>query len=203
MDKPGVGDLSDPVASALAELRGGDEGALDRLVPLMYEDLRRLAHQRLRLERDGHTLGTTALVHEAYLRLANQRQLRPSDRSEFFAVASNIMRRVLVDYARARRRQKRGANEQPVPLDQAPPLLSDAAIAETLALDVALDKLEATQPRAARVFEQRLFGGLSIDEISEVLSVSPKTVQRDWHAARAWVLKEIGHDADPAQRHSQ
>lgn len=192
-DKPGPGaeDTGDPISAGLAELRRGASGALDRLVPLIYDDLRRVARQRLRQERDGHTLGTTALVHDAYLRLSTQRQLRPSDRAEFFAAASNTMRRILVDYARGRNRLKRGTGEDPSPLDELEPLLSAPAISETLALDQALTRLEAVYPRAARVFEQRLFGGLSIDEISEVHDVSPKTVNRDWNAARAWLRKEV------------
>ena len=185
---------SDPIAEALEALRRGDAGALDRLVPLLYDDLRRVARQRLQSERDGHTLGTTALAHEAYLRLSTQRQLRPVDRAEFFAAASNTMRRILVDYARGRRRQKRGAGAEVVPIDSADILLDDQAIDETLALDQALERLEAAYPRAARIFEQRLFGGLSVDEISEAVGVSPKTVQRDWEAARAWLRKEIGRD---------
>jgi len=184
----------DPIAAALEALRRGEAGALDRLVPLLYDDLRRVARQRLQAERDGHTLGTTALAHEAYLRLSTQRQLRPVDRAEFFAAASNTMRRILVDYARARRRQKRGAGADVVPLDTTDILLDDHAIDETLALDQALERLEAAYPRAARIFEQRLFGGLSVDEISEAVGVSAKTVQRDWEAARAWLRKEIGRE---------
>lgn len=181
----------------LHELRAGTPGAIDRLVPLLYDDLRRLAHQRLRGERDGHTLDTTALVHEAYVRLSGQRQVSAADRSEFFAAASNTMRRVLVDYARGRRRQKRNAGQTPVPLDDVEPFLSDRAVDETLALDEALGRLEARHPRAARVFEQRLFGGMSLDEIAVLQGTSTKTVQRDWEAARAWLRKEVGHDVAP------
>jgi RNA polymerase sigma factor (TIGR02999 family) len=185
------------VTRGLAELAAGSPGALERLVPLLYDDLRRLARQRLRGEREGHTLGTTALVHEAYLRLAAHRRLGAEDRAGFFAAASNTMRRVLVDYARARRRAKRGAGEAPVPLAEVASFLSDRAAAETLALDDALTRLEAANPRAARVFEQRLFGGLALEEIAVALGVSTKTVQRDWEAARAWLRKEVGR-AEPA-----
>ncbi len=181
----------------LHELRAGTPGAIDRLVPLLYDDLRRLAHQRLRGERDGHTLDTTALVHEAYVRLSGQRRVSAADRSEFFAAASNTMRRVLVDYARGRRRQKRNDGQTPVPLDDVEPFLSDRAVDETLALDEALGRLEARHPRAARVFEQRLFGGMSLDEIAALQGTSTKTVQRDWEAARAWLRKEVGHDITP------
>lgn len=182
----------DRVSVALQALRLGEPGALDRLVPLIYADLRRLAHQRLRHERGEHTLGTTGLVHEAYVRLASQRQLQPADRAEFFAAASNTMRRILVDYARGRAAQKRGASPELVPIQGAEPLLlSDAAIEETLAMDEALARLEAVDSRAACVFEQRLFGGMSVDEIATALDVSTKTVQRDWQAARAWLRKEV------------
>jgi RNA polymerase sigma factor (TIGR02999 family) len=186
-DEPGSGEIT----RGLQALREGDAGALERLVPLLYDDLRRLARQRLRGERPGHTLDTTALVHEAYLRLATQRQLAPADRAEFFAAASNTMRRILVDYARARRRQKRGGGQTPLSVDDVEPLLSEPAISETLALDEALDRLEAAEPRAARVFEQRFFGGLSVEEIADARGVSTKTIQRDWEVARAWLRKEV------------
>lgn len=186
------------VTRGLADLRAGAPGALERLVPLLYDDLRRLARQRLRGERDGHTLDTTALVHEAYLRLASQRQLSADDRGEFFAAASNTMRRILVDYARGRGRHKRGAGVASVPLDEAEPFLSVRAAQETLALDEALTRLEAAHPRAARVFEQRLFGGLTLEQIATAHRVSTKTAHRDWEAARAWLRKEVGQDLGPA-----
>ncbi|MEZ5417013.1 MAG: ECF-type sigma factor [Vicinamibacterales bacterium] len=185
------------ITRCLRELRAGTPGAIDRLVPLLYDDLRRLARQRLRGERDDHTLDTTALVHEAYLRLNGQRRVSAADRSEFFAAASNTMRRVLVDYARGRRRLKRGDGQATVPLDDVEPFLSERAVDETLALDDALARLEARHPRAARVFEQRLFGGLSLDEIAGTQGMSTKTVQRDWEAARAWLRKEVGRDVAP------
>lgn len=184
---------------ALAALRARHPDALDRLVPLLYQDLRRLAHQRLRRERDGHTLDTTALAHEAYLRLASQHALPATDRHSFLAAVSNTMRRVLVDYARTRRRVKRGDGHSPVPLDDEVPMMSDRAVEETLALDVALDRLAALMPRAAQVFEQRLFGGLTNDEVADALGVSPKTAQRDWDAARAWLRKEVGRDLASAR----
>lgn len=184
---PAVGDIT----GGLVALRRGEPGALDRLVPLLYDDLRRLARQRLRHERDGHTLDTTGLVHEAYMRLSTQRQLAPTDRAEFFAAASNTMRRILVDYARARRRQKRGGGQTAVPVEDVERFLTEPAVSEALALDQALDRLEAVQPRAARVFEQRFFGGLAVEEIALAQGVSTKTVQRDWEAARAWLRKEV------------
>lgn len=194
-DRPAEADGE--ITRYLHQLRAGTPGAIDKLVPLLYDDLRRLAHQRLRGERDGHTLDTTALVHEAYVRLSAQRQVSAADRSEFFAAASNTMRRVLVDYARGRRRQKRNDGQTPVPLDDVEPFLSDHAVDETLALDEALGRLEARHPRAARVFEQRLFGGMSLDELAALHGTSTKTVQRDWEAARAWLRKEVGRDIAP------
>jgi RNA polymerase sigma factor (TIGR02999 family) len=185
--EPPEGDIT----RGLLALRRGEPGALDRVVPLLYDDLRRLARQRLRKERDGHTLDTTGLVHEAYLRLQTQRQLAPTDRAEFFAAASTTMRRILVDYARARRREKRGGGRVAVPVEDVEPFLTEPAVDEALALDEALDRLDAVQPRAARVFEQRFFGGLAVEEIAQAQGVSTKTVQRDWEAARAWLRKEV------------
>ncbi len=175
----------------LGRLRDGSPEALDRLVPLLYDDLRRLARQRLRSEREGHTLDTAALVNEAYLRLVDQRRIAAGDRSEFFAAASRTMRRVLVDYARARQRAKRGGGVAPVPLAVVEEFLSEKAADETLALDEALARLEAVQPRAARVVELRFFGGLTLEEAAELLGVSTKTVQRDGDAAMAWLRKEV------------
>jgi RNA polymerase sigma factor (TIGR02999 family) len=194
---PSADPAADPRASGgevtrcLARLREGDRAALDLLVPLLYDELRRLARERLRGERPGHTLETTALVHEAYFRLLEQRRIDAGDRLDFFAVASNTMRRVLIDHARARKRQKRGGGAEAVPLDDVPGLLSDRAADEALAVDAALDRLAADSPRAARVVELRIFGGLTLEEIATVLDVSAKTVQRDWEAARAWLRKEI------------
>ena len=190
-DPPAEGGPPGEITLHLAALRQGVPGALDRVVGLLYDELRRLARQRLRGERDEHTLGTTALVNEAYLRLADQRRLRPEDRAEFFAAASNTMRRILIDYARARRRDKRGGGERAVPIDEIAPFLGDRATEEMIELDDALNRLERVLPRAARIFEQRVFGGLTLDEIAGLTAVSTKTVQRDWEAARAWLRKEV------------
>lgn len=188
----------------LGRLRDGSPEALDRLVPLLYDDLRRLARLRLRGERVGHTLDTAALVHEAYLRLVDQHRIAAQDRGEFFAAASRTMRRVLVDHARARQRLKRGGGAERVPLEVAEGFLSPQAAEETLALDEALARLEAVQPRAARVVELRFFGGLTLEEAAELLEVSTKTVQRDGDAAMAWLRKEVrsalaapGEDVQP------
>ena len=179
------------ITQALRALREGDHDALENVVPLLYSELRRLASQRMRGERAGHTLGTTALVHEAYMRLVDQRKLDPDDREEFLAIASNTMRRVLVDYARSRRRQKRGSGVPPIPLDDVEPFLSERAAVEMIELDDALERLKQAQPRAAKVFELRAFGGLLLEEIAPVLKISAKTAQRDWAAAQAWLRKEV------------
>lgn len=175
----------------LQRLGQGDAKALERLIPLLYEELRRLARQRLRGERDGHTLGTTALVHETYLRLLGQRRIQAAHRAEFLGIAAATMRRVLVDYARARGRQKRGGGEAVIPLAEVEPLLAEQEAEELLALNEALERLAAVHPRAAQVVEQRFFGGLSLEETAELQGVSTKTVQRDWEAARAWLRKEV------------
>jgi RNA polymerase sigma factor (TIGR02999 family) len=179
------------ITRALARLREGREGSLDESVRLLYDELRRLARLRLRDERTNHTLDTTALVHEAYLRLFQQRAIDATTRADFFAVASNTMRRVLVDYARTRSRQKRGGGQAAVPLDDVSPFLTDTAAEEVLNLDEALDRLRLLQPRAVHVVEMHFFGGVAFNEIAAHLGVSEKTVQRDWQAARAWLRKEV------------
>lgn len=170
------------------------ERPVDELVPQLYDELRRLAHAQLRREGPGHTLGTTALVHEAYVRLAGQAGLSADDRTRFFAIASNTMRRVLVDYARERRRMKRGGGAAAVSLDEVEPFLSDDEAEELLALDDALDRLAAFNPRAASVVQHRFFGGFTLEETASLLDVSLKTVQRDWVAASAWLRKEVALD---------
>ncbi len=197
LDSPKLGLPAQPageITRGLVALRQGEAGALDRLVPLLYDELRRLARARLRGERPDHTLDTTALVHESYLKLATQHGLKPEDRPAFFAAASNTMRRILVDHARSRRRDKRGGGEAAAPFEEALYLLSERAVDETLALEDALAKLEAAHPRAARVFEQRLFGGLELEEIAEAEGVSVRTVARDWQAARAWLRVLVGRE---------
>lgn len=176
----------------LEGLRSGEAGALERLVPLLYEELRRMARDRLRGERSEHTLSPTALVHEAYLRLSDQRRIPAGNRLEFFAAASRTMFRVLVDHARGRSRRKRGGAEAPVPLDEVAPFLSDRGSEEVLEMADALKRLEAMEPRAARIVELKFFAGLSGEEIAQLLGVSGRTVERDWQAARAWLRKEVG-----------
>ncbi|HEY0380119.1 MAG TPA: sigma-70 family RNA polymerase sigma factor [Pyrinomonadaceae bacterium] len=178
------------VTGLLLEWRRGDRAALDRLTPLVYDELRRIAHRYMRNERDGHTLETTALVNEAYLRLANQQRVEWQDRAHFFAVTAQVMRHVLIDHARRRHYAKRGGAARQVPLEEAHALSNERA-AELVALDEALDKLAQLDPRKARVVELRYFGGLSLEEAADALEVSVMTVRRDWRAARAWLYKAM------------
>ena len=175
-------------------MTGDPEPHVDRMVAALYDELRDLARAHLRRERTGHTLSTTALVNEAYLRLAGQTGLAGADRQRFFAAASGAMRRVLVDHARRRSRAKRGGGEVPASLDDAEPFLSDAEADELLALDDALERLEVVNPRGTAVVQHRFFAGLSLSETAEVLGISVKTVQREWLAARAWLRKEVARD---------
>jgi RNA polymerase sigma factor (TIGR02999 family) len=187
---------SQEVTSLLKAWSQGDASALDRLAPLLYDELRRLAHGYMRHERAGHTLQTTALVNEAYLRLVDVKQVAWQDRAHFFAVAARAMRRVLVDAARSRAAVKRGgrlepeAHSTPIDFDQFPSARSDRA-AELCALDDALTTLLQMDARRAQVIELRFFGGLSVEETAEVLKVSPQTVMRDWRIARAWLAREL------------
>jgi RNA polymerase sigma factor (TIGR02999 family) len=170
---------------------GGDRGALDRLVPLVYQELRRLASAHLRRERAGHSLQTTALVNEAYLRLVDYRRVRPRDRSHFLSIAAQAMRRVLVEAARARRSAKRGGGVPAVSFEEAPDPTAERA-AELVALDDALHLLAALDPRKERVVELKYFGGLTSEEAAEALDVSVATVERDWSLARIWLRRELG-----------
>jgi RNA polymerase sigma factor (TIGR02999 family) len=171
-----------------------DAAAIDALVARHYDELRRLAHAYLARERTGHTLQTTGLVNEAYLRLASLTGLDIDERTHFFAVMSTTMRRVLVDGARRRRRAKRGGAAEVVPLDDVEERLSDAEAEELVVLDDALTRLERINPRGSEVVQHRFFGGLSLEETASVLGISTKTVQRDWLAARAWLRKEVARD---------
>jgi RNA polymerase sigma factor (TIGR02999 family) len=163
------------------------------LVARHYDELRGLAHALLRRERPDHTLNTTGLVNEAYLRLVGQSGLSDTERSRFFAIATTTMRRILVDHARARRRLKRGGGETPVPLEEAT-WMSEAEADELVALDDAMSRLDQINPRGCEVVQYRFFGGLTLEETAALLGVSSKTVQRDWLAARAWLRKEVAQD---------
>jgi len=182
------------VTRCLAEWRAGDPHAVERLVPMLYDELRALARRQLRRESVAHTLSATALVHEVYLRLLQQRQLTAVDQDGFLAIAGATMRRILVDHARARMRQKRGGPRKPESLEASaePPLLTPVEVEEVLAIDAALDRLGQLDERARRVVECRIFGGLTLEETARVLDLSTKSVQRSWTTARAWLRKEIG-----------
>ena len=175
----------------LERLRGGDAAAVDELVSLLYRELRQIAHHRLRGERRDLSLSTTALVHEAYLKLRRSHKIDSADRTHFLAIAGVNMRRILVDYARSRNRVKRGGRAMPVPLDEAEPFLTEPEAEEVLALDEALNRLARVDPRGADVVTHRFFIGLTLEESADLLGVSSKTVQRSWLAARAWLRKEV------------
>jgi RNA polymerase sigma factor (TIGR02999 family) len=180
----------------LARSRDGAPGALDQLLPLVYDELRAIAHRQLRAERTDHTLSTTALVHEAYLRLVDQRRVDWRDRTHFFAVASRVMRRVLVDYARRRGAKKREGARDAIPLDEAV-IAVDEQAEMLVALDEALTRLGELEPRLVHVVEMRFFAGLTEDETAELLGVSPRTVRNDWVKAKGWLYRELRED-DPA-----
>jgi RNA polymerase sigma factor (TIGR02999 family) len=183
------------VTRLLAEWAGGDEGALERLMPLVYQELRRIADRALGRERQGHTLQATALVHEAYLRLVQQHSAQFQNRAHFFAIASQVVRRILVDHARRRASIKRGAGEAPVILDM--DVADDAPSVDALALDVALERLASLDPQQARIVEMRFFGGLTVEETADVLKISPRTVKREWSMARAWLRRALSESSAP------
>lgn len=181
---------STDVTPLLAGLNAGDAGSLDRVIALVYEELRRIAHRQLAGEQSGHTLDTGALVHEAYLKLRQLDRMEWRSREHFLAMAARVMRRVLVDYAEARRAQKRGGAPIPVAID-AVALAADQPGEEILALDEALRRLEALSERQSRVVECRFFAGMSVEETAAALDLSEATVNRDWVVARAWLNREL------------
>jgi RNA polymerase sigma factor (TIGR02999 family) len=178
------------VTQLLKDWSGGNQAALDKLTPLVYEELHRLAHQYMRREDPGHVLQTSALVNEAYLRLIDQKQMRWQNRAQFFGIAAQLMRRILVDYARKRDNAKRGDGARHLPLDEAMIMVHEQA-ADVLALDEALNSLTTIDLRQSQMVELRFFGGLSIEETAEVLKVSPGTVMREWTFAKAWLQREM------------
>ena len=179
------------ITQLLADWRQGDEKALDRLLPLIRADMYRIARRHLAREAKGHALQPSSLLQETFLRLLPEREATWQNRAHFFAVASTVMRHLLVDHARQRRRLKRGgADAQHVPLD-ADVALSSAQVDEIVAIDLALRRLEALDARKSQVFEMRFFGGLSLEETAEALDVAPRTVARDWRFARAWLRREL------------
>lgn len=168
----------------------GDHAALDQLIPLVFADLKEIAHRRLRSERQGHTLQTTALVNEVYLKLVNERDMQWQNRAHFFAVAAQLIRNILVDYARTKNYAKRGGGAVHVTLDEAV-MMADERATDVLTLDEALQALAVVDKRKCKVAELRFFAGLSIEETAEVLKISTETVTRDWRMAKAWLRKEL------------
>jgi RNA polymerase sigma-70 factor (ECF subfamily) len=179
------------VTGLLQAWASGDQAALDELLPLVYDDLRRQARRYMRAQPAGHTLQTTALVHEAYLRLVGQSSVEWKGRAHFFGVAAKAMRSILVDHARARGAAKRGGSARTITLDEARAIAGPQASVDVLALDEALGRLAELDSRKSRLVELRYFGGLGIDEAAAVLGVSPATVKREWTTARAWLRREL------------
>ena len=182
---PAGGDVS----QLLRAWSDGDQGALERLTPIVYKELHRLARHYMKGERPGHVLQTTALVNEAYMRLVDYKRMQWQNRAHFFAVSAQLMRRILVEHAR-RQNLKRGGDVQHVSLDEASVVGGDRA-ADLVVLDAAMDALARLDPRKVQVVEMRFFGGLSVEETAEVLKVSPVTVMRDWSTAKAWLYREL------------
>jgi RNA polymerase sigma factor (TIGR02999 family) len=187
------------VTELLTAWRDGEESALERLIPLVEAELRRLARRYMRRERRGHTLQTTALVNEAFVRLTDVRRVAWQDRAHFLGISARVMRRVLVDHARARGFAKRGAGAQRVPL-QDDLLVSQELPIDLIALDHALERLAAVDPRKSRVVEMRFFAGLTVEETAEALHVSGDTVKRDWRLAKLWLLRDLGEEHGDGSR---
>jgi RNA polymerase sigma-70 factor, ECF subfamily len=202
MAGPAENEASGVITRLLREASGGDREAFDALFPLVYAELNRLARLRLRSEQPGHTLNTTALVHETYLKLVDQSRVEWRSREQFFAVASEAMRRILIDYARRRRAVRRGGIAGHVSLEDAgelpasAPLLDEDQADELIALDDALRRLAGFNPQGARIVQYRFFAGLTTDEVAELLGTSDRTVRRSWTVARAWLRREIGDALD-------
>lgn len=191
---------SENVTQLLRDWSKGNQQVLEELLPLIYNELRRLAHNFLYRERPGHTLQTTALVHEAYLKLIDQKDARWQNRSHFFAIAAQAMRRILIDSARRHAAMKRGGQQEKLSLDEAPDLSLEPNT-KLLALDEALNKLAEIDPEQSRIVELRYFGGLTIEETAEVMNASPATIKREWAMARAWLhqaLTNNGPDVSPS-----
>lgn len=185
------GSPREAVTELLVEWQNGNQSALDRLMPLVYAELRTIAGRYLSRESSNHTLQSTALVHEAYLRLIGQRQVQWQNRAHFFGIAAQMMRRILVDHARHQHRDKRGGPMPTLSLDDAMAVTEPVADLDLIGLDEALTALATIDPRGARIIELRFFSGLTIEETAEVLSVSSGTIKREWSTARAWLYREM------------
>jgi RNA polymerase sigma factor (TIGR02999 family) len=184
---------SEDVTGLLIDWSNGDQTAYERLVPLVYAELHRLSHRYMGRERSDHTLQTTALVNEAYVRLVDQKKTQWQNRAQFFGVCAELMRRILVDYARQRGYQKRGGSAQKVTFDETLGIAAEKTV-DLVALDEALKRLAEFDPRKARVVELRFFGGMNVEETAEVMGIHANTVIRDWSAARAWLYKAVTSD---------
>lgn len=184
-----VAPSSKEVTRLLVDWGNGDHAALDELIPLVYDELRRMARRYMRRESQDHTLQTSALVNEAYLRLVDQKSVQWQNRAHFFGVAAQLMRRILVDHARSRSRAKRGGGAQRVSLAE-PALISKEA-SEVIALDDALSNLAEMDPRKSQIVEMKFFGGLTTEEVAEVLKITPRTVEREWRKAKAWLNRAL------------
>jgi RNA polymerase sigma-70 factor (ECF subfamily) len=182
------------VTQLLVAWGDGNQAALEKLMPLVYEELRRLAHNYMRREHPAHTLQTTALVNEAYFRLVDQKHMRWQNRAHFFAISAQLMRRILVDHARSHHYAKRGGGAHKVSLDEGAVVAEEQA-ADLIALDDALRSLAAIDERKNSIVELRFFGGLSVEETAEALKISPRTVMREWSMAKAWLYRAISHEA--------
>ena len=182
--------LPSQVTNLLVKWSDGDKSALDQLIPVVHTELRRIARRYMRRQSPDHTLETSALINEAYLRLVDQQNVEWKDRAHFFAVSSQIMRNILIDHARKYSYAKRGAGARKVPLDEAATMAEQRA-AEFVALDEALSELAKVDARKSQIVELRFFGGLNIEEVAEVMRISPATVQREWRAARAWLQRAM------------
>jgi RNA polymerase sigma factor (TIGR02999 family) len=189
---------AEDISTLLRAWSDGDQGALERLTPVVYGELHRLARRYMKGERSGHSLQTTALVNEAYMRLVDYERMQWQNRAHFFAVSAQLMRRILVEHAR-RHNLKRGGGVQHVALDEAA-IVGGGQDADLVALDDAMNGLARIDPRKVQVVEMRFFGGLSVEETAEVLKVSPVTVKRDWRAARAWLYRELTGGTDDGLR---
>lgn len=191
MIKDQQGEATTDITGLLVRWSEGDSEALDRLMPVIYAECRRLAEQQLRREHREHTLDPTALVHELYLRLVDQRRATWENRSQFFGVAARLMRRILVDYARARGATKRGGSMVRVSLDAAADTPNDSRVEDVVAIDDALQRLSAIDPEQVRIIELRFFAGLSVEETARLVDRSPRTVKREWRLAKAWLFREL------------
>jgi RNA polymerase sigma factor (TIGR02999 family) len=182
---------SGEITRLLQDWSDGDEQALEKLTPILYKELHRMAHRYMRQERTGHTLQTTALINEAYLRLIGWKNVRWQNRAHFFGLSAQLMRKILVDFARSRNYAKRGVGARVVSLDGDPPAAAQGRAHDILALDNALERLATFDLRKSQIVELRFFGGLSLEETAEVLKVSSRTIRREWELAQVWLAREI------------